>query len=397
MYKEHEIDRIIKQFVKQRVGGVLVLNCAGEIIYKDERIPLSDKDVATFVKRCPDFDEVKSNWDFADAEHGKYYQIETATIKEADADYQCHLFTDVSEYAELCREVSDFYKQTADISRFQSNIMGKLSEPAESCLADLTAFCGSTKARLYIKTSAVTACISYDDGILRRKIVSSTANVEELMRCRRFDYVDGLYCFLNDDIGDKRFALFLKRGTAFKDGYFEDLSVYNVVRLFIENSILREKIIYDSEHDALTGLYNKGKFMALKATNFGTPAKIAVFNFDVNDLKKINDNEGHEAGDRLIMRAADIVRGINDGDALCFRMGGDEFLAVVKDVDFAATERIQRAWTNSVATENATAPLKIACGMAHGAGNYDFDALMAEADQKMYENKKALKGGREPR
>ena len=42
--------------------------------------------------------------------------------------------------------------------------------------------------------------------------------------------------------------------------YLRDIAVYNTIRLYVENGVLREKIIYESEHDPLTGMYNSAKF-----------------------------------------------------------------------------------------------------------------------------------------
>ena len=105
-------------------------------------------------------------------------------------------------------------------------------------------------------------------------------------------------------MGGQRCAVFLLRGKDFNENYFRDSSVYNVIRLYIENGLLRQQIIFDSEHDKLTGLYNKGKFLDMKSDDFGHPDQIVVFNMDVNNLKLTNDLKGHETGDQLIIRAA---------------------------------------------------------------------------------------------
>ena len=78
------------------------------------------------------------------------------------------------------------------------------------------------------------------------------------------------------------------------------------------------------ERDGMTGLYNKGKLMELKQSLFRKQEKIAVFNMDVNNLKYMNDNFGHEAGDRLIRKAAESLKRIESRNIMAFRTGGDE-------------------------------------------------------------------------
>ncbi len=68
------------------------------------------------------------------------------------------------------------------------------------------------------------------------------------------------------------------------------------MELFRDISDYSRTLRHEKEHDRLTGLFNKGKFMALKESLFRKQETLAVFNLDVNDLKYVNDNFGHEAG-----------------------------------------------------------------------------------------------------
>ena len=99
-----QIDSIIQEFVKKRVGGVVVFDIEGKVIYEDERIVISEKARKSFAKRRPEMDEDDKVWEFTDTEYGKYYRIETAALKFDGTVYQCHLFTDVSDYANLFQE-----------------------------------------------------------------------------------------------------------------------------------------------------------------------------------------------------------------------------------------------------------------------------------------------------
>ena len=210
----------------------------------------------------------------------------------------------------------------------------------------------------------------------------------------RGGFSDGYYCFLSEKTQDQKYALFLRRGPEFNEEYFRDASVYNVIRLYIENGVLREKIVYESEHDGLTGLYNKGKYLSLKEHDFNNPDSVAVFYFDVNNLKTVNDTLGHEAGDQLIVRASQSIASIAGDQIYAFRMGGDEFLVIAPNISQCEAEKLRQLWSRTLDEINRSVtgdPITIACGLEYAQKPYNLDQVIANADDKMYINKKELK------
>ena len=388
------IDEAIKEFVKDRVGGVIVNGKDGEIFYQDARIVLSAKGAEAWNRKRPTMDERKT-WEFTDVDAGKYYRVETATIHTQKDSYQCHLFTDVSDYATLFQDISDYSKRISDMNDFQKNILSKLSQDYDSFLPELTDFCKATDSILYMEQKGAGYVRKSSYGTrLNRCYVKSTKEVEELLHTKRFGLSDGYYCFLSEQTQDQRYALFLRRGPLFNEEYFRDASVYNVIRLYIENGILREKIVYESEHDGLTGLYNKGKYLSMKENRFEHLDSIAVFYFDVNNLKVVNDTLGHEAGDHLITRASQSIQSITDENICAFRMGGDEFLVIAPDISMRQAEELKQTWKEALDEINQSekgAPITIACGLEYSAKPYNFDDIIAKADDKMYKNKKEIK------
>ena len=174
-----------------------------------------------------------------------------------------------------------------------------------------------------------------------------------------------------------------------------DTSVYT--GLYHDITDYTQKLQKEKDRDGLTGLYNKGKFMALKQSLFRNKDAIAVFNMDVNNLKQMNDTHGHEAGDRLIQKAAESLRRIEARNVLAFRVGGDEFLVAALHLSRAEAEALHRKWADGLAElnrRNDGVECVVACGMAYGEKGYDLDAVLAEADRRMYEDKKARKLGR---
>ena len=151
------------------------------------------------------------------------------------------------------------------------------------------------------------------------------------------------------------------------------------------------------DHDGLTGLFNKGKFLEMKRSVFSRQERIAVFNLDVNDLKVLNDTAGHEAGDRLLRKAAESLRKIEARNVIPFRVGGDEFVVIAIHMTRREAEGILQAWRKGLEElnrENDGIPCVIACGFVYGEGDFDLEELLAEADRRMYEDKKKKKAAR---
>ena len=174
-----------------------------------------------------------------------------------------------------------------------------------------------------------------------------------------------------------------------------DTSLY--MELYKEAFDYSRKMKEERDHDRLTGLYNRNKFMEMKRTLFSRQEHIAVFNMDVNDLKHMNDNVGHEAGDRLLIKAAESMKRIQARNIIPFRIGGDEFVVVALHVDLKGAEKIREDWERALDELNRAEDgiiCVVACGFAYGEKGHQFEKVLAEADRRMYEDKRAKKAQR---
>ena len=90
-----------------------------------------------------------------------------------------------------------------------------------------------------------------------------------------------------------------------------------------------KEILYYSEFDALTGVYNRRagyhKLEELRKQTVDRGYEIAVCFIDVNDLKVVNDTLGHDRGDELIKTIATVIQDSVRGNDFISRFGGDEF------------------------------------------------------------------------
>ena len=118
--------------------------------------------------------------------------------------------------------------------------------------------------------------------------------------------------------------------------------------------------------------------------------EFAIIVLDVNDLKKINDTLGHEAGDRCICEACEIICRTFKRSPV-YRVGGDEFVVISQDEDYEHTKEL----IDLIAKYNEEALVNggiiIACGMAVFDNDENVISVFNRADKAMYENKKHLK------
>jgi len=158
------------------------------------------------------------------------------------------------------------------------------------------------------------------------------------------------------------------------------------------NDVLKRRNALDSilrsaaETDALTNLPNRYRFEQYLLESESSGYSMAVLLFDVNFLKQTNDTEGHLAGDRLLRDAAHCISSCFGEN--CFRFGGDEFAAIVKDCTPDAIDRMVAQFEQAEKEHNVSISLGYA--YAEEIGHTTFRKLLDEADQKMYAQKKQI-------
>ncbi|MEG6523762.1 diguanylate cyclase domain-containing protein [Desulfotomaculum sp. 1211_IL3151] len=142
--------------------------------------------------------------------------------------------------------------------------------------------------------------------------------------------------------------------------------------------------------DNLTGLYNR-KYVEQVWSDLVLGNKpFGVIMLDVNALKYINDNHGHEAGDRLLINAANIIcKSVRRTDYV-FRFGGDEFLVLLPEADeetlAAIKQRIKSQ--NQVPTQEQPISVNLSIGICLSKEVNNAGEIIPRADQRMYLDKR---------
>jgi len=159
-----------------------------------------------------------------------------------------------------------------------------------------------------------------------------------------------------------------------------------------------EYLRYLGTHDVLTGLYNRAYYQEeMKRLNGGRQYPISVAIGDLDGLKWVNDSLGHDAGDNLIRRAAEVLKtGFRQEDVVA-RIGGDEYAIIMPSTDErAAREAVERI-ESLVGLNNkyyGQPELKISLGISTGERGADLEAIMRTADNEMYRAKREHYRGR---
>ncbi|MEG6584381.1 PAS domain S-box protein [Dendrosporobacter sp. 1207_IL3150] len=171
----------------------------------------------------------------------------------------------------------------------------------------------------------------------------------------------------------------------------------SIVRDISERKISEERIKFFSEHDALTGLYNRGYFEnILKKYKAEKRKPKGILICDLDGLKIINDTLGHEVGDNLIISAANVlVKCVPNEEAIIARIGGDEFAIIIKNNASCSAkdicERVRQSIINSNQNKDI-APLRMSIGYSDNEdGSFDIEGMLKQADDLMYKDKLSKK------
>ena len=146
--------------------------------------------------------------------------------------------------------------------------------------------------------------------------------------------------------------------------------------------------------DSLTGLFNRAKCQQIFGFLDKSTADFAIISIDLNGLKTTNDHYGHAVGDNMIKAFANVLKQAFAGLGTAIRIGGDEFVAIVRNEHVAevpmAIEKMLELQKNC--KEELPLPLEAAYGIAYRSETGgDADTVYRAADKRMYEMKSQMK------
>lgn len=161
------------------------------------------------------------------------------------------------------------------------------------------------------------------------------------------------------------------------------------------------QLSHQASHDALTGLINRRRLMEVLTDLFDSTSRsrrndrdIALLFCDLDGFKEINDQFGHDAGDRVLIEVAHrLTTAARDHDMVA-RLAGDEFVLLLRQISGvreaeAAAARQLAALTRPIQVGRARVEIKASLGIAMGRDHTTAASLLRAADAGMYEVKRA--------
>ena len=143
-----------------------------------------------------------------------------------------------------------------------------------------------------------------------------------------------------------------------------------------------------AELDEMTGVFNRNKYLSMTSASYAHEDTVAVIFWDINGLKKTNDELGHSSGDELITSIADAIKLVSNQFDNAYRIGGDEFVMIMRGGTEMSAQRKIEEWEGELEKiqKNTKIRLSASAGYAAGPGIH-LDQIIKKADEMMYENK----------
>ncbi|MDQ7095664.1 EAL domain-containing protein [Desulfosporosinus sp. PR] len=195
-------------------------------------------------------------------------------------------------------------------------------------------------------------------------------------------------------------AILWANASVFRDSKGEVIAAIETIRDVTEQKVAEEQIQRLAYFDNLTGLPNRTLLMETanetinQARNSNEP--LTLIFLDLDHFKNVNDTLGHRVGDKLLVHVAKRLKNSLRVQDTVFRLGGDEFILLVKDTDgegaAVIAQRLLDEYTNPFNIEGHELTITPSLGIAlYPADGQDFDTLYKCADIAMYFTKQ---GGR---
>jgi diguanylate cyclase (GGDEF)-like protein/PAS domain S-box-containing protein len=172
-----------------------------------------------------------------------------------------------------------------------------------------------------------------------------------------------------------------------------------LLRDLTERIRMENRLRQMSTHDGLTGLYNRAYFEGeLARLERGQNYPVSLLLVDVDNLKKVNDSQGHAAGDEILKRTAAVLNDAFRSEDIITRIGGDEFVVILSNTGASLSDGVMQRLQQALENHNRaypTAPLELSVGYSTADVNTPPNEAFKIADEAMYLQKKGRRANRQ--
>lgn len=154
----------------------------------------------------------------------------------------------------------------------------------------------------------------------------------------------------------------------------------------------RQKLSYEATHDELTGLYNRKAYDLFMKSN---TEQICFMLVDIDDFKKINDNYGHDIGDKVLKRLANVLNHSFRNEDKAYRIGGDEMVVILKNLKAEnkqiVIDKVNAMFEVLAKPEGDTPAISISVGVSFSDDKDSTGNLYKDSDLALYAAKNSGK------
>ena len=178
-------------------------------------------------------------------------------------------------------------------------------------------------------------------------------------------------------------------------------SIGDQIGIAVENAQIYERAVKVAFTDSLTGLYNRSYLLEQIRRELARAERnktaLSLIMLDVDSLKDVNDRFGHNMGDALLKKLAEIIRTRIRASDVAARLGGDEFVVLTPDTDLLSAGEVgQRIWSGAHLSRMKLGSRRVGISVSIGIASFPTHATSAEgllknADEAMYEAKRTGK------
>jgi len=156
---------------------------------------------------------------------------------------------------------------------------------------------------------------------------------------------------------------------------------------------LNQDLIYESIRDPMTGALNRRQLSTYLDTSLANKKRnninSAILLFDIDHFKYINDTFGHDVGDVVIKKLVDIIKKHSRELDILFRIGGEEFILLIQNIDITTTQEVAESLRKKIAKECITNnhPVTVSVGVCTSHSILSSDTWIKYADTALYRAK----------
>ncbi len=179
--------------------------------------------------------------------------------------------------------------------------------------------------------------------------------------------------------------------TSFIASFFVLLAISMLIYKYLKKAhTIRENLTKKLETDPLTGAKNRVKVEKYVKESKGT--EFAIFYLDLNKFKPVNDNYGHEMGDKVLIAFVQRLKAVLKNDSIVARVGGDEFVVIAPNVTndkeaLSISRRIKNSSEAIFTFEDININITCSIGYVFSKEAKNLSDLLAIADKRMYVEK----------